>query len=250
MPLQETQRQNLAEQVRWLTGSLEYHLLGNHLLANAKALVFAGVFFGGDEGNAWLRQVRRFTTSNFLSKFCPMAVTRAQPNVSLHNTRRSARCLNLSRYAKHVVQSFTQPCKTGCRKFRRCDHCASSDASSRWSDRPFQRCGTRIVRPLRVGSICRALDLGATPTINDGVTWLESSGYIRYQTDNTVLIVDVAQIGPDYIPGHAHADTLTFELSIRGQRTIVNSGTSVYRHWCTTATRTKHPGTQYNRDRR
>ncbi len=34
--------------------------------------------------------------------------------------------------------------------------------------------------------------------------------------------------GPDYLPGHAHADTLSFELSLFGQRVIVNSGTSVF----------------------
>jgi Heparinase II/III N-terminus len=31
-------------------------LLGNHLLANAKALVFAGTYFAGDEANAWLQR--------------------------------------------------------------------------------------------------------------------------------------------------------------------------------------------------
>ena len=35
-------------------------------------------------------------------------------------------------------------------------------------------------------------------------------------------------MGPDYIPGHAHADTLSFELSIINQRTFVNSGISEY----------------------
>jgi uncharacterized heparinase superfamily protein len=35
-------------------------------------------------------------------------------------------------------------------------------------------------------------------------------------------------VGPDYLPGHAHADTLSFELSLFGQRVLVNSGTSQY----------------------
>ena len=47
--------QSLAAQVRILGATLEYHLLGNHLLANAKALVFAGCFFSGDEADGWLR---------------------------------------------------------------------------------------------------------------------------------------------------------------------------------------------------
>jgi hypothetical protein len=45
---------SLAVQARHLSRRLEYHLLGNHLFANAKALVFAGLFFQGDEADAWL----------------------------------------------------------------------------------------------------------------------------------------------------------------------------------------------------
>jgi Uncharacterized protein conserved in bacteria len=36
---------SLAVQARWLRRRLEWHLLGNHLFANAKALVFAGALF-------------------------------------------------------------------------------------------------------------------------------------------------------------------------------------------------------------
>ena len=38
----------------------------------------------------------------------------------------------------------------------------------------------------------------------------------------------MAPVGPDYLPGHAHADTLSFELSLFGRRVIVNSGTAEY----------------------
>jgi uncharacterized heparinase superfamily protein len=43
-----------------------------------------------------------------------------------------------------------------------------------------------------------------------------------------VAFLDVAPIGPDYLPGHAHADTLSFELSLGRQRVIVDSGVSCY----------------------
>lgn len=35
-------------------------------------------------------------------------------------------------------------------------------------------------------------------------------------------------IGPDYLPGHAHGDTFSFELSLRGQRILVDSGVCDY----------------------
>src|SRR5690606_3552585 len=40
--------------------------------------------------------------------------------------------------------------------------------------------------------------------------------------------LDLAPVGPDYLPGHAHADTLSFELSVGGERVFVDSGTSTY----------------------
>ena len=48
------QLSSLFQQVRFLERTLEYHLLGNHLLENAKALIFAGCFFGGKLGDRWL----------------------------------------------------------------------------------------------------------------------------------------------------------------------------------------------------
>jgi uncharacterized heparinase superfamily protein len=43
-----------------------------------------------------------------------------------------------------------------------------------------------------------------------------------------VAFLDLARVGPDYLPGHAHADTLCFELSVHGRPLLVNRGTSVY----------------------
>jgi hypothetical protein len=52
--------------------------------------------------------------------------------------------------------------------------------------------------------------------------------YLRAEAGAAVLLADVGEIGPDYLPGHAHGDTLSFELSVFGQRVVVNSGTSEY----------------------
>ena len=60
------------------------------------------------------------------------------------------------------------------------------------------------------------------------LTYLKDSGYVRVDIKDLVLISDIAKIGPDYIPGHGHADALSFELSIFGRRVVVNSGTSTY----------------------
>ena len=52
--LSENAIQSLAVQSRWLAKRIEWHLLGNHLFVNAKALIFSGLFFEGDEADLWL----------------------------------------------------------------------------------------------------------------------------------------------------------------------------------------------------
>jgi hypothetical protein len=46
---------SLAVQARWVKKRVEYHLLGNHLLANAKALAAAGLFSGVMRPGAGIR---------------------------------------------------------------------------------------------------------------------------------------------------------------------------------------------------
>ena len=59
-------------------------------------------------------------------------------------------------------------------------------------------------------------------------SWLKDSGYVSFQHRHIHLLVDVAKVGPDYLPGHAHADSLSLELSVSGHKVVVNSGTSEY----------------------
>ena len=57
---------------------------------------------------------------------------------------------------------------------------------------------------------------------------LPAQNYIRIAKPEYTAILDLAPIGCSYQPGHAHADSLSFELSIGAQRVLVNSGTSTY----------------------
>jgi uncharacterized heparinase superfamily protein len=61
-----------------------------------------------------------------------------------------------------------------------------------------------------------------------GLRRLMPSGYVSISAPPFFLLCDVAPIGPDHLPAHAHADTLSFEMSYRDRRVFVNSGTSEY----------------------
>ena len=57
---------------------------------------------------------------------------------------------------------------------------------------------------------------------------LSVSGYRKFTGINYELLVDVGNLGPDYIPGHAHCDIFNFELYIHSKPVIVDTGTSTY----------------------
>lgn len=57
---------------------------------------------------------------------------------------------------------------------------------------------------------------------------LGDSGYRVLKKSRYTLIADAGVIGPDYQPGHAHADSLQIILDIDDQPLLVDTGTSTY----------------------
>lgn len=60
---------SLWNQVNWLAGRPEFHLLGNHLFINAKALLFAGVIFGIDEQSAIYKKALKILKEELSEQF-------------------------------------------------------------------------------------------------------------------------------------------------------------------------------------
>jgi uncharacterized heparinase superfamily protein len=66
------------------------------------------------------------------------------------------------------------------------------------------------------------------PAEANGLTHLSDAGFFVVRNHHIKLIGDVGNVGPDYLPGHAHADTLSFELMVDDAPLFVNLGTSCY----------------------
>ena len=71
------------------------------------------------------------------------------------------------------------------------------------------------------------LGLDSTQSSQSSI-FLENSGYMISNLNNSKVIFDVGDVGARYQPGHGHADTLSFEMSNKGKRIIVNSGINTY----------------------
>ncbi|MBF0166078.1 MAG: heparinase II/III family protein [Alphaproteobacteria bacterium] len=62
----------------------------------------------------------------------------------------------------------------------------------------------------------------------DPLSLLPDAGYARLEAADMVVIFDAGLCCPDHLTAHAHADTLSFEMSVGKERVIVNSGTYAY----------------------
>ncbi len=228
--LTDRQLDSLATQVRYLSKRLERHLLGNHLFINAKALIFAGLFFEGLEAEGWRRLGFGILRSEFDEQIFPDgAHFELSPMYHALALEDVLDLINVSR-AFHSAVSATERTQVarwqeaiqGMRAWLAAMSHPDGDISF-FNDAAFG------IAPHREELEAYAQRLWLEDTgSHSRLIWLSDSGYARLQTADAVLLCDIARVGPDYLPGHAHADTLSFELSLFGQRIFVNSGTSVY----------------------
>lgn len=221
---------SLAIQCRWLMKRLEFHLLGNHLLANAKALVFAGLFFDGDEADRWLAKglaiLAREVPEQVLEDgghFERSTMYHALVLEDLLDLCNLARCYTDApgKLPLRQVEDWRIRAKSMCAWLHAMCH---PDGEISF----FNDAALGIAPPVsELDAYAERLGLG-TPAKRVGTAWLKESGYARLERRHAVAVLDMAPVGPDYIAGHAHADTLSFELSLFSQRVLVNSGTSCY----------------------
>lgn len=215
---------SLAMQARWLARRLERHLLGNHLFVNAKALIFAGLFFEGDEAQSWFRQ-----GLDILEKELPEQVLTDGGHFERSPMYHSLiledllDLMNLFRAFGQAVPASWSATVDRMRVWLRA-MCHPDGEIALFNDAAIG-----IAPPPReIDRYARELGLQELAVERRGLTHLDETGYVRMEAEDAVTILDVGTIGPDYLPGHAHADTLSFELSLFGQRFIVDSGTSCY----------------------
>lgn len=221
---------SLATQTDALAKQVEYHILGNHLFANAKALVFAGTYLSGARSDAWLAKGLQILDEEVREQFLQDG-GHFELSPMYHSTLLWDMCdlVNLARRAQLPALTERLPVwepvvVRGLAWLRSMLHLDGK--ISFFNDAAFG------IAPDFHHIRAYAALLG----ISDSASKVLPVAFLNAATGYAVVtpradvkaILDLAQVGPDYQPGHAHADTLSFELSVFGQRLIVNSGTSQY----------------------
>lgn len=225
--LSQEATQSLAVQVRALADQIEVHLLGNHLFANAKALVVAGMFFEGPEADRWFAIGMRHLQAELTEQI--LADGGHFERSPMYHSIIAGDVLDL------LAADRVAPGRLEAAFVARLGKVATAMLSwmsdmSHEDGRPsfFNDCALGIApTSADLNRMATALDIPVR-TSDAMLRQLEPSGYVRARRGRALLIADAGPVGPDYLPGHAHADTLSFELSIGVQRVLVNSGTSEY----------------------
>jgi uncharacterized heparinase superfamily protein len=222
--------ESLAAQCGWLRRNIEYHLLANHLFKNAKALLFASVFFEGPAADEWLQKGSEILSEQLEEQFLsdgghyersPMyhaimvedlldviALDRAVPNVI------SSKALDALKRQAIPALAFLRDLTLPDGEIALFNDAAHGIAASTPSLFAY------AARLLGTKPICSR----AEGQLIDR----PASGYFGWCGPADGWLIDCGSVGPDYQPGHTHCDTLSYELLIDGRRIVIDTGVYDY----------------------
>jgi uncharacterized heparinase superfamily protein len=222
---------SLYEQTLWLEKNIEYHILANHYLKNGIALFFAGYFFQGNDAQRWLLKGLRIIEPQLEEQFLadgghyersPMYHSIAVldlldiMNLALCNHSQDTAFIDLLRFKVTQALDFL------------CGICLPDGAIPLFNDAALN-----VAPELNAILSYAQRVFGYTRTDfpeGFGVLQYPQSGYYVARKNNDCLIIDCGEIGPSYQPGHAHCDTLSYELVVDGARVVVDAGVYDYAH--------------------
>jgi hypothetical protein len=211
--------ESLVQQIQFLSRNLETDICGNHLMKNIRCLLWAAAFFDGVEASRWqslgLRLIKQQIAVQLLDDGMHFELSPAYhcqvfgdlvECVSVLDGQVRRTLINQLEPAAQVIADLTHP-----------DGLISlmSDGGLHMVYSPSE-CLEAFVR---VG--------GSLPQVRDTFSLL-NSGYHGFRTKNTYLIVDCGPACDDALPAHGHADILSFEWDVGGQRLIVDAGAYEY----------------------
>jgi len=215
--------ESMWSQAAYLSEHIEWDLRANHLLRDAVGLAWAGRFFEGPQARRWLRMATHLAVHQaaeqvlhdgghferspmyhveVMSDLLTLAVLledRAAQQQLRQTWRRMAELLAWVRHPDGQVPLLNDGGLNGA-----CEPAAL----------------------LAMGK--RLLGVEVDPAPRGGGRLFPDFGLAVWHGQPWSVFFDVGQVGVDYQPGHAHADTLTFEASYEGQRVFVDPGALRY----------------------
>ena len=224
----EKMTESLTVQAAHLYERLEFHILGNHLLANIKALIFVAHCFETEYQSKFLKLgcslLERELKEQFKDDGGHFELSPMYHSILLWDLLDLKLLIssNNREHGTNLVNLLDDVIERGLRWLNTMTH-PDGDLTF-FNDAAF------FIAPHPTKLFKFAKDLGfflENENIS-GLTTLKSSGFSAINNPSYKLFFDHGEIGASYIPGHGHADTLSVEISVAGRRLFVNSGVSEY----------------------
>jgi hypothetical protein len=204
----------------FLYDNVEYHLMGNHVLENAFSLLFSSYFLKNIKLYRYSRRILyKELEEQILSDGAHFELSTMYHQIILYKLLDSIQLMSNNENWKqdNFLLDFL--------KNKARNMLGWIDAIS-YDDGSLPALNDSAKNCLDVKQ--SFFDYAKKINLNCSEINLKESGYRRWNNDKFQILIDVGQIGASYIPGHAHADTLNFELIYNDKPIIVDPGISTY----------------------
>jgi uncharacterized heparinase superfamily protein len=211
---------SLAAQLRFLRRNIEEDVRGNHIIRNIRALLWGGAFFSGRDADRarslGIALLRRELDVQVLSDGFHFERSPSYHAQVLGDLIDSRVVLPPSSIRDRLDSLIGQMCSA----LARLTHPDGTPSL-------FNDGGLGMARP-PAELIAAAGSFVSVAPVEPGAFTLPDAGYYGIRTGLEYFVADCGVLCPDSLPAHAHADILSFEWSVGGQRIVVDQGVYEY----------------------
>ncbi len=211
--------QLLYGQLLHLKKNIEYHLLGNHLLENGFAFLFGAIYFN----NTSFQKIAEKILTAELKEQILKDGSHFELSPMYHQII-WYRLLDSINFLEAIENQFSKKFKDSCKEYAKRMASFLRQITFKNGQIPLLNDATVGIAP----TSNTLFDYANRLEIEANDIPLSESGYRKMICKEMEVIVDVGNIGPDYIPGHAHSDSLSFVLQDQLKAIFVDTGISTY----------------------
>ena len=212
-----------------LVNNIEYHLLGNHILANFKALIFHDIFFSHHKKNfnlnRWLKSYDQQLEEQILNDGGHFELSQMYHNIIMEDIIDILNIVHDKEF-RALAERFSNILF---RMIHWTNHLTNAVGNLFYANDCVDGVSKQISHLINYAKKIHK-DLSNNLLFEHGANLitLADSGFSSIQADSFFLCVNHADVKASYIPGHFHADTLSFEISNERSKILCNPGLSTY----------------------
>lgn len=203
---------------KFLSSHLEYHLLGNHLLENGFSLLFGAYYFKDEKFYKRAEGIlKNELREQILNDGAHFELSPMYHQILLFRLLDCINLLQQNDWKENSLLLFLKRTASSMLGWLKAVTFNNGEV-------PMVNDAAYGIAPNSISLFDYANRLG----VSFEESKLSESGYRVIRSGSIEMFVDVGNIGPNYIPGHAHSDTLNFVMHAKNKPIIVDTGTSTY----------------------